>query len=1221
MNLDHFIHGNLCVNHLLDSPNYGTMGSKKTISTIFDTLSNLTTPDYKFHSGRNSRDPSPSPKTSASLEEERVNKQNKKVRREVEQQQHKDRASDLWVREGKREPDQRGRRREDDKSQNGRLLSDMENTETEQGVKKKGKKGDTFPRMKQVDRGPESTPPEMEEDRRQRDGQMDNWEKKRQMYREREGQQNPRRRHPEDERTVKSERYICKMSGVELQERTSETIGSPDTRDKEAARRREKMRADVDVAKMFLLHRGQERERHAERKERDQRKERMKDARNEGDLESKMRRDQMKDREREEATNQFIRNEEVNRSKMPLERDKDGQRKRDMARSRRREEDNRKRSDEVFMRKARPVDREEILRMERKCIDDRRVDDQYRNERRYKETCERQADKSNRSINDSAQRPPPQVQSGRERISDGDIEKYRQGRDMYREREIRSRQAVEGERIKERCSEPEGATDRSQKQQIRSEKQGRDRRETTNSLPEKKRMWLEPQRGKTTEDRNSESYQRQKRGRRREEMNVESMEEKGRPKSREKAEPDERNLEQSYSKRRHGGRDVYSGDSEGVSVDGDDEVSEIWTERGGKERLSDSCGEIEERRQGDVQGEIMANNTEESDTDEDGGRESWAPSGSERGNDGSWKQDRILSGENMVATLSSGGDEEEERENYPKEFKDYKNSCEAGASDEDPTPESSMGSEGDDRDESTTRNEEVVNDDAQGRQKKPKYVFFVAGQSHSRSKTTELSSSEDDEVGGVEIDEPNSETLNQSSDEAKHESQDAQQLTSSRNDKQCDYSFPIKDGLPTGDTAEGDIRYNASKELQDVELRGEMRSKVEPVRTGFREMKRDSKTEQLLVHWRENNKGRRQSHADTRSRDSLERIPPFLDDMNIETMSQEEMEEVRIRMSGAWTMSKEPKRHSQAPHLKWAASVVREILGQSDEQAVDEPKQDQGAKQIKNDEEKDIVPQRSIDLPIISLTRDDQNSDPELAEEDLEVDIKGMGQTQADIQAGHVTAIHVVTPSYTNTDTHLNTEGKENHTMDQKTKLSSQAQLLARADIKELRETDNEKSKGKEVEEYLMINTLYKPNSCPVLNYDSESDLVTLPKEGRSQEVKDEMSEGAEDRQTEEGNTEAETEKCIEETGVEVRKDEIGAELKEATVTKSSSFLNMSPEVRIRRRAIRKTNKQRDEDHVDVEEDISVGRDRRTRVFSPTGKDRKLRQHWDLIISLTISKI
>uniref|UniRef100_A0AAV2MCB9 Rho guanine nucleotide exchange factor 5 n=1 Tax=Knipowitschia caucasica TaxID=637954 RepID=A0AAV2MCB9_KNICA len=58
--------------------------------------------------------------------------------------------------------------------------------------------------------------------------------------------------------------------------------------------------------------------------------------------------------------------------------------------------------------------------------------------------------------------------------------------------------------------------------------------------------------------------------------------------------------------------------------------------------------------------------------------------------------------------------------------------------------------------------------------------------------------------------------------------------------------------------------------------------------------------------------------------------------IKIELEYDEEEEAIRIRMSGAWSMSEEPKRHSQAPHLKWAKNVVREILGQSDEK-IDSP--------------------------------------------------------------------------------------------------------------------------------------------------------------------------------------------------------------------------------------------------------------------------------------------
>lgn len=1116
-------------NPLLGSSN-DTMGTKKAISTIFDTLSNLSIHDYKFHpGGRNSRDPSPAPRKPASLEQERVNKQNKNRKGEVDQLQHLegDIAPDVGVREGDRERIDRERKREDGRSRNGRLLSNVE-TETERDVKNRGKRGDTFPRMKKVDRGPESKlipHVEMEEDRRQRDRpqreEMDTWEKKRHMYSERKEEQSPRQRPPEDE------------------------------------------------ARMYSLQRP-ERESHAERKERTHRKEGRKDPRKEGYIdESEVRR--MKDREREELLNQFGRYDGVYRSKMHMKKDKDGQRYGDRDRDiktdrpRRREEDNWRGYDKVIPRAERHVDR--------KFTDDKREDDQYRSERRYRETNDQQADKSSRSMNSSAQRLPTQVQGSGEQGSKGDVEKYRQDRDGHRKRERRTKSTVEGERTKhtDRRSEPEGTADRSQKQQKRSQERGRGRKETTSSLPVKKRMWLEPQGGKNFEDESTKSYQRQKEERRK---------------------PDERNLEQSCSKGRHGGREEYSGDSEGASVD--DELAEIWTAREGKEHLPDSDGRIEERRQGDIQREIVTDNTEERGTDEDGGREYRAHSGNKRGNDASWKQDRKLSGVNTFVTLSSGGDDEVEQEYYQglKDFKQFRN---AGVSDEDPTPDSSKSSEGEEREE-FTRNEEVVNG-AQGSQKKPKYAFCVTEQSPSQSETTELSLSGDDEVGGTEIEESN--VLAQSSDEATREPQDDQHLTYSRKDKQSvssnqdkesDYSLPKEEGLFSGDTTEGDIRCDASKEHQDLELEEEMRSKEERQHIGFGGVKRDSKTEKLIEHWRENNKEGPQSNADARTSDSFDRIPHFLDDMNIESMSQEEMEKVRASMSGAWSTSKVPKRRSQAPHLKWATTVVREILGNSDEQAIDEPntepKRSQEVKPIEY-KKHEMIPVRSIDLPIFTVTKDYQHSDPELEEEDLEVEFRGMGLNQTNMNTNQFAAVHVVTHSYINTDTRFNTGEKEEQTMDQKTELSVQAQL-EKAHINDLRKTDTETSKENEVEAYLtMTNALYKPGSCPVLNYDPESDLV--PTEGRGQEVEDEMSE---DRWTEEEHSEAE------ETEAEGRRDKIRAVKNGVTLTKSSSFLNVGSEVRIRRRGIRITSKRKDEE--------GVAGDRRARVFSSAGKDRKL---------------
>ncbi|XP_017270827.2 rho guanine nucleotide exchange factor 5 isoform X2 [Kryptolebias marmoratus] len=169
--------------------------------------------------------------------------------------------------------------------------------------------------------------------------------------------------------------------------------------------------------------------------------------------------------------------------------------------------------------------------------------------------------------------------------------------------------------------------------------------------------------------------------------------------------------------------------------------------------------------------------------------------------------------------------------------------------------------------------------------------------------------------------------------------------------------------------------------------------------------------------------------------------------------------------------------------------------------------------------------------------------------------------------------------------------------MGQKTELSGQAQL-GKADVYEFRETDKKISNNKKAEEYITeTNRLYRSKSCPVLNRDSESNVVTAPTKGKSQEVINKMSEGVEDRQTEEGDAEVKIGKTMEETEVEVRKVE-----KKAAVTNSSSFLNKGPEVRIRRRGICVTNRRRDED-VEVEDKEGVGRDRRTRIYFSTDDD------------------
>ena len=295
-------------------------------------------------------------------------------------------------------------------------------------------------------------------------------------------------------------------------------------------------------------------------------------------------------------------------------------------------------------------------------------------------------------------------------------------------------------------------------------------------------------------------------------------------------------------------------------------------------------------------------------------------------------------------------------------------------------------------------------------------------------------------------------------------------------------------------------------------------------------------------------------------------------------------------------MSEEPKRRSQAPHLKWAKDVVREILGNSDEQAIDEPnpdaREDQEDNQSEENKRQEKVAQSTVELPVVILTKDEEPPEPEVEEEDLMEEFRGMGQNQADMHADQVKAMHVVTPTYTH-DILINTGGKKDHTVDQKTEASGQVQL-EKADMAE---------REKEVEMYLSVsNTLYKPNSCPILNFDSESNLLIPSKEGKIQEVEDEMGQGEEERQGEEPDERGTA--VIVEAEVDNGKGEGLAERKKVTVKSSCSFRDLGPEARLRRRGIRKTTERRHGELEEVEEEEGVGRDRRPRVFSTTGKGR-----------------
>ncbi|XP_034409621.1 uncharacterized protein arhgef5 isoform X1 [Cyclopterus lumpus] len=1263
------------------------MGTKRPSWSLFDTFSNINTSDCKLQSGgKISRDPSPRPATTAQSERERDRKREEDWRSERETEKKRDKARNKDMdprdryyerdrapaprpREGEREWRERERRQGDDRSRNGMLLSHLEK-ETVREVERVTTKGDTFPRARKrsADRGKgKSATAKVDEERgerRQRDGpkrvEPDDWERERarqrERYRERErdemrsrGKEEGRNtvgRLVEDDKSRKKERY--QESNVFFQYRLREGGDSRDRRERDAGRKREKPRPNMGEREVRVPSPRNPRDIYSDRKDREmtQSREGRRDTRSEGDSdERELKRERGRDKERQELTYHHSRSEGDDTGKTLREKDpdrqkyreedtqryRDGHREGDRSRRKGGEKDGVRYRD-FDRRAAREGDglKENVtdLKYDRR-EGDRSREYEQRTGRKVKERAvdlrwDDKTEGSSLSHNETAPRVPPRVQSSGEWSSDMDGEmRYRRGRDGHEERVSGRESTAESDRDVEEQRNP--AAERSETEKKRSERQERDRGEMT----EQRRMWLEPQRGKNSKDGFviRERYTRGNERRSEEERSIESQAESEREGRRVKEEPDEKDLDQSSYRARQEGRREHRGDIEketkGVRVDGE-EVGKVWREvdKGGKEHLSDSDGGIEGSWRRDAEGESVTDNTEESDGEEEGEGSYSGPSENKGGSETGWRQelDRMPSGEDDFVTVSSGGDEEEKEE---EKFEDCQEFWE-GAYDGRP-PAAAKRCEGD---EMGTGKEEAIDEE---REEQPKYVFCVIGQTLPRPKTNETSPSQVDPMGGVKRDHPHAESLNHCSDEAAQQPHRDRSrnyenpiITIQDTESKSECDTPREDRPNTGETAAGDVR---------------MRSKVEHPYTEIVTVKRDSQTEQLLTEWREKNRdGEREQatpvpsnpYGEVCSQVNLEQIQPTMEGINTGAMTPEEVEAIRIRMSGAWSMSEEPKRHSQAPHLKWAKDVVREILGRSEENTIDGPNAegrgnqgvDQCETEIKIDNQQEEAAQVAGEVPVVKLGTDEKHSGPELEEEEpLEVEgLRGMGQSQNDMHAGQFTAMHVGdTPTITHADTLLDTEEKEDHSLHSETEPSGDRQLEEAAveekhseegDEVKLSEIEKEARREKEVEMYLSVsNTLYKPNSCPILNYETESDLLVPFREG-DQELEDRLGKSEEERQEEEPEERDTVEELGEGSEVDNREGDVVAVKKGGTVTSSCSFRDLGPEVRLRRRGIRKTTERRNGELVEVEEEGSVGRDRRTRIFSTTEDEDDRSKSW-----------
>ncbi|XP_034466892.1 trichohyalin isoform X1 [Hippoglossus hippoglossus] len=1254
------------------------MGTKRPSCTLFDTVSNINMSDRKLQpGGKISRDPSPRPAKTAQSERDRDGKREDDRRRETEMEKMRDKARYKDVdpreryyertpvsrmREEEKEWRERERRQGDDSSRNGRPLSNLErDPKREVG---KGKKGDTFPRMRKSseerDRRTMCTTKidEKKGESRQRRMEADDWEREkmktwqREQYRERERDEKQSRakdegrksggRPVDDDKLRQRERYEGKISDADFQDRGREVGDSRDRREKDAARRREKPRPYMGEKQVRLRSPDKRRDReiHSNRKEREgtPRREGKRDTKSEGDSdERELKREKVRGREREELIYQHSRSEGDSKGKRPKEKDpnrqgyreddrqRDRDREREGDRSRRKAgEEDRERYKEVDRRAAKEGEKwresGRDLKEDRARPNDRIEDDRYKQtrdrERKERESERRWDDTAGRSKSKVPPRVPPRSQSSGEWSSDMDSEvRYRRGRDSNEEKESGRERTAERKRDVEEPRDPERAAERRQRDQKGGERQERERGDGTGSLPEQRRMWLEPQSGKNTKE---VFVDRERHTRKREEEKiVVSRAAREREMQQVKEEPDERDQDQSSYRERHAGRDMER-EAEGASVDGE----EVWreTDKVRKQYLSDSSGGIEGGWERDA--ENTTDNTEDSDREEEGRSDYFVrPKKGGEGESGRREErDSLLSVEDGFVTVSSGGDEEDEREEDEEEdFKDCHESWGGGIKYDGSPPVGFKGPEGDKErvGEWTIGKEEAGDEEEQGREKQSKYV----SQTLPKSKPGDMSLSQFDEMG---VDNPNLERCPHHSDDITQQHQGDQHPTLSRKNE---YPFPYyqdKEGNSEHDmTTEMEVRNRSSSGLQDSEAEEGMRSKVENPYEEIGQIKRDSQTEKLLGEWREKNKVPVERKSEQLSPTSpygdvfppanFEQIQPILDGIKTGAITPEEVEAIRIRMSGAWSMSEEPKRHSQAPHLKWAQNVVLEILGQSEEQLKDEPNPEKRGEV--NQSEQDTQ-QEERGIPVVKMSTNEEYSTPELEGLPLEMEgLRGMGQSQADMHADQFTDMHgdSDTPTHTHADTLLDTEGEEGDNTGKETELTGHLQLekadidvtITQEECEEvvLSEAEKEERREKEVEMYLSVsNTLYKPSSCPILNYESESDPS---REGESQEEVEREGESEEEREGGEpedwGTAVEEGEMRVgEEMDGDSREGEAVAETQvRGTLTSSFSFQDMGPKARIRRMGIRKTTERRKGELVEEEEEEEGGgRDRRTRIFS-----------------------
>jgi len=810
---------------------------------------------------------------------------------------------------------------------------------------------------------------------------------------------------------------------------------------------------------------------------------------------------------------------------------------------------------------------------------------------------------------------------------------------------------------------------------------------------EQRRMWLEPQRRKCSEESSLED----------ESVEVHT----GPPESRigrARAKDGGKQPKEHFGRLSEGGRQVDGrGDPqremEGVSVDAEEEEdaerdSEVMGSLSGGPRRS-----FREARQGNANGGRDRG-------DREGGSDcthSESEGGSEPGGDPG--RDKGLSREVDFITVSSGGDKEDgDEEREEDELEDCQESWEEDRSHHGPPPvfykrEEEIGRRNRQSEEYVTEEEE--DDDEEEREpenttqrgKGEPSKYCVIEQTLPRERRDELSGA-DQPLEKVEASVPGSRLacVDETAAQPLGDTHPVLSSTTEQQDGEEQQQQP-----PDATRNQPAVELSASEERSHHAAEASSRADVEYRETGVRmesaaehpyaeigAVSRDVRTEKLLTQWRDKQRehqeltescrdqGPDRSAAHTRA-DAVvsqgnsapipnphhpQRVPPEA----AEPGEEEDEMSIRIRMSGAWTMEEEAKRRSQAPHLMWAKNVVREILGSSEECTIDE---EQTA--VTRDGDEAVALEGGTEPGTAAgagAAQDSQSSEQESGPEadegrteplDLE-DLRGRAQSRGGVHAEPCADMHGDTLAHTRTDTCVIVQGPSTYVdretggpgaqhadgaaadLEQEEKQEEEQAVMDRGWDEGAMRADKEATREKEEEEMFLSvsHALYKPRSCPCLNYDSDAHHggPTTPQHGPGQEGARGTGEAQGGGQVQTTVAPVERSSSSSSDGAvtgsqrggsgheQAEEEQIGAggeQLVESdaeregrgVLSSSCSFRDLGPEARMRRRGIRKTAERRKENRVEEEEEEKeeeeggVGRDRRTRIFSTAGKKRK----------------